>query len=338
VPLDGSPSVTSPLPEGWSEPERVEDVVDADGLVLHRAGLASCSGRDQAVGSAADWESSPSLRARFELLERIAVLEASRSDLAAFTVRDASGARVGQLAREDVFPVSDEPARWSYARSNGVALHADWRSACESAARELVERDRVQRAWLGETVPRALTLDLTSSPLSRTRSYVWSAYAFPPAAGALLPEIEVVGVFGFPSASGAPLAFGYGSRPTLHDALGAATREAAQLLAFAWGEPIPERLPEPEPTPLAHLERFQVPEMHGILRRWLDGAHARHARRGAAPSPASSPVHMVDLTPPWLGGGLEVAKAIGGSAIPLTFGESPVFAHLPPELRIHPIP
>lgn len=335
--LDGSPSATSRLPEGWSEPEQVEDTVDADGLLLHRAGLASSHGKDEAVGSAADWEGSPATRARYELLERIALLEASRLGGAAFAVRTTSGERVGQLARAEVFPVSDEPTRWSYVRSNGVALHSGWKSACASAVQELVERDRVQRAWLGETLPRALVLDLAASPLSRTRSYTWSAYAFPPAPEMTTPELEVVGLFGFPSAKGIPLAFGYGARPTLDGALGAATREAAQLLAFVWGEPMPERLPEPQPTPLAHLERFQCPEMHAILRRWLDEGHARHAR--AAPRPAgTSPLRLVDLTPPWLADGLKVARAIGGSMIPMTFGQSPFFAHLPPELRIHPIP
>jgi len=337
VPLDGSPSLTFPLPEGWSEPERVEDTIDADGLVLHRVGLASSSGKDQAVGSAADWGGSPAMRARFELLERIALLEASRSDGASFVVRSTTGQPIGQLVRDDVFPVSDDPGRWSYARSNGVALHTDWRRAGASAVQELVERDRVQRSWLGETSPRALSFDLASSPLSRTRSYSWSAYAFPSATEMPIAALEVVGVFGFPLTTAAPLAFGYGARPTLEDALGAATREAAQLLAFVWDEPIPHRLAEPEPTPMAHLERFQFPEMHGILRRWLDGAHARHARRSPS-SAAGSPLQLVDLTPPWLGEGLRVARAIGGFTIPMTFGQSPFFAHLPPELRIHPIP
>lgn len=338
MPLDGSPLSTSPLPDGWSDPERVEDTIDADGLVLHRAGLASSSGKDQAVGSAADWESSPMPRARYELLERIALLEASRSEGATFAIRSTWGERTGQLTRDEVFPPSDAPARWSYVRSSGVALHADWRSACESAVQELVERDRVLRAWLGETIPRALAVDLASSPLARTRSYTWSAHAFPPAPGVAQPELQVVGLFGFPRTKGVPLAFGYGARPTLHDALAAATREAAQLLAFVWGEPIPERLPEPEPTPLAHLERFQFPEMHRVLRRWLDGDHARHVRAVPGARAASTPVRFVDLTPAWLGGGLKVVRAIGGSAIPMTFGSSPIFAHLPPELRIHPIP
>jgi hypothetical protein len=336
--LDGSPLSTSPLPEGWSDPERVEDTVDADGLQLHRAGLASVSGRDQAVGSAADWESSPVVRAEYELLERIVLLEASRSDRVRFALCAKNGERVGDLSRDEVFPQSNDPTRWSYVRSNGVALHADWSGACESAAQELVERDRVQRAWLGETVPQAVRMDLASSPLSRARSYTWSARAFPTALGVALPDLEVVGAFGFPSAKGLPLVFGYGARSTRGDALAAATREAVQLLAFLWGEPIPDLLPAPEPTPLNHLERFQFPDMHRVLRAWLDGDHVRHARAKVATPTEMASVRFVDLTPPWLHGGLKVVRAVGGSAIPLTFGPSPVFAHLPPELSMHPIP
>jgi ribosomal protein S12 methylthiotransferase accessory factor YcaO len=303
VPLDGSPTVTFPLPEGWSEPERVEDTVDVDGLLIHRAGFASSSGRDQAVGSAADWDSAPVMRARFELQERIALLEASRSAASSFAIRALDGGRVGQLPRKEVFPLSDEPTRWSYARSNGVALHADWKRACQGAVEELVERDRVLRAWLGETVPHPVTFDRASSPLSRTRSYAWSAYSFPPAPDTLGPELEVIGLFGFPLKRDVPLAFGYGSRPTREDALGAATREAAQLLAFVWGEPIPERIPEPEPTPLAHLERFQCPEMHGILRRWLDGAHTRHVQLAAVPPVTRARLSSTSISPrPWLVG------------------------------------
>ena len=90
------------------------------------------------MGSAADWESPPAMRARFELLERIALLEASRSTVTSFAVRAADGRHLGQLPREDVFPLSDEPTRWIYARSSGVALHVDWTRASGGAVHELV--------------------------------------------------------------------------------------------------------------------------------------------------------------------------------------------------------
>ena len=110
MPLDGDPIFAFPRPSGWSEPERVEDSVDADGLVLHRVGLASSSGSDQAVGSAADWRVSPVARGSFELLERIALLEAARAEHARFPVRTITGEVVGEASRDDVFPPSPEPA------------------------------------------------------------------------------------------------------------------------------------------------------------------------------------------------------------------------------------
>jgi ribosomal protein S12 methylthiotransferase accessory factor YcaO len=338
VPLDGSPISTFPLPEGWSEPERVQDTVDADGLVLHRVGLASSSGRDQAVGSAADWVTAPVTRTTFELLERIALMEASRSNRV-FDLRTKAGKVVGQLPRQAVFMDSPDPARWSYARSSGVALHQDWEGACRSAWHELIERDRVQRAWLGETAPREVPFNVAASPFAKTRSYEWRAYEFPGRPGETFgTEVEVVGLFGLPRTREAPLVFGYGARSGMDDALGAATREAAQLLAFLWGEPIPDRVPEPGPTAMAHLETFQFPGMLAVLRRWLEGGHVRYRADPEGKTSTDSAVVWADVTPPWLHGGLRVARAMCAAAIPLTFGQSPVFAHLPAELQIHPIP
>jgi hypothetical protein len=337
VPADRDPISASPLPERWSAPERVEDVIDADGLRLHRVGLASRSDHGEAVGSAADREASPVERAMFELIERIAVIEASKGS-PALRALEATGEPIAVVSREHVFPTSPRPEVWTYARSSGVALHADWRRACERAEQELVERDRVLRAWLGDIVPRTLALDVASLPLGKTRSYEWRACSFP-----ALPEdvfgrgTEVVGLFGFPTAEHAPLVFGYGARPSIDEALAAAVREALQQLAFLWGEPLPDRLPDPAPTPMAHLERFQVPVMHSILRGWLAGDHAGHRRGAGSHLPAAHP-RWVDLTPAWLTSGLRVAKALSTSAIPLTFGDAPAFAHLPAELRIHPIP
>ena len=329
-----------PLPEGWSEPERFEDVVDIDGLALRRAGVSSIREGTEALGSAAHWQMSPAARAQFELLERVVVLEASRKRVASFPARSQSGDLLGELAVEDVFPVSPEPAVWAYARSNGVALHSDWRRACERALGELVERDRVLRAWLGQTQPVRLPFDLSGSPLARTRSYEWSVFSFPaPASGELAVAIEVAGVFGFPCKPSAPLVFGYGARDSVRDAVAAATREALQLLSFLYGEPVSQEAPEPAPTPMCHLETHQPRDRQASLRSWLGGGHRRYggARATEPPAPPGA-VSFADLTPGWLGASLRVAKAVSPAALPLTFGLSPITANLPEELRIHPIP
>ncbi len=339
MPLGGAPISPLPLPEGWTLSERVDDTVDADGLSVRRVGLCASSEHAQVVGAAADVLDDPSDRASFELFERIAVAEASRSSDRFFRVRSSTGDDLGTVPFRHVFRPSDAPDRWAFARSNGVSLNAGWTKACVGALRELVERDRVMRAWLGETVPvRIGDEDARPLMLSGARSYEWRAYAFPqPDAPAIGSDLEVIGVFGFPRVDGRPLVSGYGARASRHEATLAAQKEALQLLAFLWGEPLPERPPEPLPAPMTHLETYQMPDRHPVLRRWLDGGHAAHYRPGP-PADADSSIRFADLTPPWLGGHLHVARALCPAAIPLIVGLSPLLAHLPPELRIHPIP
>jgi hypothetical protein len=329
---------TYPLPEGWSKLEVVEDVVVADGVELRRAGLCSTGPDGEAVtGSAVEAAGSPVNRSYFELLERMSTLDMIRSRRSSYAAVTADGGPAGDRAARDVFPESDEPARWRFARSNGVALHTDWRSASLRALWELAERDRVLRAWYGETRPERLAFSADATPLAGARSYDWRAYSFPDGKGMDVSNgVKVVGVFGFPAFDRVPFVCGYGARPELHDALETAVREATQLLGFLWGEPPLERLPEPAPTALHHLEHYQWPGHHDVLRGWLEEGHERFSREMTR-RPAFSEVAFVDLTPAWLGGGLRVAKAVCPAAMPLAFGDAPFAAHLPPELRVHPI-
>jgi hypothetical protein len=331
-----SRTLAFPLPEGWAAGERHEDVVEADGLRIYRVGLTATRGELEAIGAAASVDAPPVERAEFERLERIALLDASRS-AGPLRTRRADDSLAECLPVADVFPASDAPSAWSYARSNGVALQSTFRAACDAAQRELVERDRILRAWLGQTTPRRVSLVPASTPA--TRSYEWSAYLFPPPDGGLLEsKFHVVGMFGFSPRRDAPLAMGFAARLTPEAAQTAAASEALQSLAFLWGEPLPKALPEPTPTPMCHLETWQLRDRHVLLRRWLEGAHVALARPVAPRGDAAHPtVRFVDLTPPWLEGGLRVVRAISERALPLAFGLSPWTAHLAPELRIHPI-
>jgi hypothetical protein len=111
-------------------------------------------------------------------------------------------------------------------------------------------------------------------------------------------------------------------------------------MAFLWGETPPDGVAE-VPSPTGHLDRYQVRGAHGAIRRWLEGGHLRYApARGRAMDGATRAegVAFADLTPPWLGSGLRVAKAVSREAAPPVFGDSPFAAHLPKELRLHPIP
>ncbi|HVY46639.1 MAG TPA: YcaO-like family protein [Minicystis sp.] len=335
-------STACPLPDGWSEPEGVEDRVVVDGIALRRAGLSSVGPDGQEVtGAAVEIDGDPTPRARFELVERASTLAAIAARRDAFPLLDADGRPFGIAPFGDVFPASAAPACWRPARSNGVALHATFAAARERALWELAERDRVLRAWYGETRPRPIAA-WAIGPLGRASRHRVVAAAFPCPPGARWSEhLEVAGVFGFPRAPDAPLLLGYAARPSLGAAIAAAEAECLQQLAFLDGEPIPKEPPPPGPSPMHHLEHFQYPGHHGLLEAFLREGHERHGRslrraarvrvRPAAPS-------FVDLTPAELVGHVRVVKALCADAAPLCFGESPAVRDLPAALRVHPIP
>jgi hypothetical protein len=332
--------LTSRLPDTWSPPEIVEDVVVADGVELWRAGLASVGpGAEEVTGAAADPSGSPIDRSIYELVERVCTLEAMRASEGVLAVRDAAGNRRGEASPAAVFPTSSDSMLWRHARSNGVALHDSWQSAVLRATWELVERDRVMRSWYGAIAPERLAFDAQTTVLGAARSFAWEAYRFAGDSGAGSPAVEVIGLFGFPESDALPLVFGYGARPDRAAALAAALTEATQLLAFLWGEPVTDQAPPMTPSAMFHLEYFQVPAHRPLLRRWLASGHADFAARVERRRPwALDDVAFVDLTPAWLQEcGFCVVKALCDAALPLVFGLAPHAAHLPDELRVHPV-
>jgi hypothetical protein len=327
--------IQHPLPAPWPAPTIVEDAFEADGLTVRRAGLSTVSpSGEEILGSAAEIDDSPVRRAYFELLERVSTIQwltHPKLECDLFARDETVRARAGW---KEIVPDSASPSRYRFARSNGVALHEDWRRACDHAFWELCERDRVLRSWYGETVPEPLSNGFEGSPLARTHSYEWFAFGFPsPDTCSFSHGIEVIGVFGFPMKS-APLVFGYGARPSRSDALRLAVREAMQLLAFLWAEPVSTAEPALAPAPSYHLEMYQPRDRHRLLLAWLHGEHAKFAppieRR------ATDEVLFANLTPSWLKG-LRVAKAICAGSRSLIFGEDPMASHLPSDIRAHPI-
>jgi ribosomal protein S12 methylthiotransferase accessory factor YcaO len=326
-----------PLPEGWSTPATMADSIVAEGLCLHRAGVSAIAPTGEEItGSAAGVSPGVLDRGWFELLERASTLDALRDPRRRLPSRALDGAPTGDVVASKVFPESDEPARWRFGRSNGVALHRTWKEACERAWWELTERDRVLRSWYGEGAPRRVAFD--PGPLADLGPlYEWRAYTFEDEVSrAWSAGIEVAGVVGLPRSGGLPLVTGWSARPLLDDAIASAAAEATQQLAFLWGEPLPADEPAPGPSAMHHLDHLIWPGMAAHLVAWLDGGHRRYA---AAPLPAASPgsVSFVDLTPTWLAGHLFVARAVCPDAEPLTFGDAPRGRHLPPALRAHPI-
>ncbi|MDF2694029.1 MAG: YcaO cyclodehydratase, ATP-ad Mg2+-binding [Labilithrix sp.] len=354
VSLQSAKSSSRPrLPEGWSDPESVEDVIAADGLSIQRAGVASIApDGEEITGSAAalvlstarsadvlDEACAPSTKAWFELLERASVVEALRSTSARYELRTFAGTSARIAARRELFPESDLPASWRHARSNGVAIHSGWRRACERASWELAERDRILASWHGHVRPDRIEV---GSLGLETASYEWSAWSFPEERpGSFSSGIEVVGVFGFPTMPDIPLALGFAARPDRAAALDDATREATQLLGFLWGEPVVEPSTDVPPTAFGHLDFHQPRERHRLLRSWLAGEHTQYAHLDPQAPPRDrereAEVLYADLTPAWLEGDLRVVKAFCASARPLAFGDAPFGAHLPEERRIHPI-
>lgn len=326
----------SPLPEGWSPVDGMEDVVQVDGLQLRRAGLMSVGpGGEQVTGAAAEVSGSPLLRGYYELLERVSTLEAMANPRDTYDLMSIEGECIASCSATEIFPESDEPADWRYARSNGVAIHADWVSAARSAFWELAERDRLLRAWRGEVRPEDVSHLLRALPVASAASYEWLAVAFPETQrGRFSKDVEVVAIAGFPRSDAAPLVMGFGGRPTREAAIAAASAEALQQLAFLWDERGTAEIPTSAPTPLFHLEYFQFIAHRPLIRRWLEGEHAAFEGEVALSAPD---IAFVDLTPTWLASGLRVAKAYSPHAVQLAFGAAPNLRRLPSHLRAHPI-
>lgn len=324
------------LPDGWSSTERFEDLTVADGLVMERVGLVTTSALGREVtGSAARVAGRmglpPAERASFELLERVATFTAIEAPARSWMRVDRAGREVGRATSDEIFPVSSEPARWAFSRSNGVALHGSWDDACERAFLELAERDRVMAAWEGAVTP---VLRNAEAVFYSSQVYRWLLAMLPPERDAFSSEIAVAVVLGLPLHASAPLILGSAGRRSEPAAIEAARDEAFQALAFLWGESF-EPLPAFSPSADYHLEALQMRGKAEVLERWLTEGHSRYAaaRREVRPGP----VTFVDLTPPWLSEGLRVAKAACEGARPLVFGDDPSLAKLPAELRTHPL-
>jgi len=252
-----------PRLEGWSEPEVIEDSIEVDGVLVRRAGIALRSPTgEEIVASAADVDgpdAAPLKRARLEVLERIATVEwLARVD--AVALFDRQGRALGEHPFSEIVPSDPEPERWRFARSNGIALYVGWENACDRAWWELVERDRVLRAWYGETTPDVL--DTPSPALDAFRSYEWVTASFPHVIAG--PLVAVVGVLGFPSSREMPLAIGFAARGNQEDAIVAARRESIQVLSFLWGEPVATSLPEIV-DPLLHVDAYQMADRRPFL-------------------------------------------------------------------------
>lgn len=290
-----------PLP-GCAEPELYQEQIEIRGSFLNLVGLSTQSMNfPEVTASAAGLSSNATendpliyTRAYFELLERTSILAARKTHSA------------------ELFLTSTEPEIWTYSKSNGIAAHAHWESACRSAKLELMERDAVLRSWYFGIHPISLGIPAGLRDSNLRDLYHLEAYRFQ-------SSVNTVGVFGFPNEKGLPLFFGFGAHEDLEGAKHHAIQEAYQRLGFTWGEPLPEGPILNEPTPMYHLNYYLIPENAVHIQRWLNGSLPP---RGEAPSLQKSHenIQFVDLTPEHLKGKCAVVKAVSEEFMPLTFG------------------
>jgi hypothetical protein len=326
---------SSPLPEGWRLSEPLFDAASVPGLRLDLVGLlARAEDGREALGSAGARDGLPVARAYFELFERIAVLDAQARPRERYNAWRADGQRES-LSFAEVFPQAPAGAAFQYSRSNGVAAGPTVLQACEAAAAELVERDRLLRAWYGQALPVRCSLPHDPAFSALEPWYEFEAYSFP----SRIPrdtEFSVAAIFGFPKLTDAPLVFGTAAGATQARSLSAALRECLQRWGFLWGERIPSAAPSFSPTADYHQEFFLWPAMHAAVRDFLSGAHSGLDRLCAIAERTEAPHRFVDLSPPT---GARVVRAVPGpgAELPLTFGRGHPAARraLPESLCVH---
>jgi hypothetical protein len=323
-----------PLPGDFAVSECFVDCTEVSGLAVHVVGIIASAPDGRSVsGSAGERGTVPFSRAYFELFERVAVLESER--VAPHGSVPLSAARAPLEGRERwALPSAPGGAPWAYSRSNGVAVGRDFVSACQAARAELVERDRLLRAWYGQTLPRRLGLSPDPAWAALAPWYEVLAYEFP-AAGER-DGLDVVGVFGFPKVREAPLIYGAAADASSDGAARRAGAEALQRWAFLWGETIPDREPEFATAADFHQELYLWPPMHARLRDWLSGSHGLGAPLLAERGPVGAAPEFVELG---VFPDLFVARAIPRSELPLVFGRGHPDAprHAQEPFLVHPI-
>jgi ribosomal protein S12 methylthiotransferase accessory factor YcaO len=327
------------IPPEWSlidslhEERRIEDC----SLILR--GYACQRKNDGLIvtGSWAGWEESTLDKARLELQERLALVQAmDQSSRTWPLLHIASGKKSGFARGSQLFPQSEEPGTMQFAKSNGVALGADFSDAARRAANEVVERHMVLASWYGASRPRACSMPLPSALQSLTALFDFQHYDFGSFFVRDCGSIFVRGTFLWPTRSEMPVIYGFGAGPTEEEAGSKALAEAVQRLAFLDPLEAPQDEPVFSPTPDFHQEFFLHPARKARLSAWLNGEPSHPSfqvdfcRSGIA--------QAIDLTVRGRSQGSVVRVMISGT-LPLVFGrfQPSAWPELPTDFLIHPI-
>ncbi|MGE0616973.1 MAG: YcaO-like family protein [Bacteriovoracia bacterium] len=331
------------LPAGCGLLEVFESEFALGATSYRMVGMSAPSSRHgEVVGSAVGTGPDTSQRAYFELWERAVLFDADAraqedTEHPGFPGLAFDGTPLGRLEPTAVFPRSPSPETWTYARSSGVAAHADLTRACMSAVWELIERDRVLRAWWGQYVPRPLSGVPAGALETVNERFAARFWDF---------GCGVVGVFGPARQSGKPFLMGFGAGANVAEACDHALRDAIQRVAFLWDEPAADPNPQAEiefrPSVDFHLESFLLPRSFDRVQAWLDGKHLGRVPGLVPAAPEAYRLEsfaFADITPEGSRSHGRVVRAISPVLIPLCFGRGNARVApggMPEGLWIHP--
>lgn len=315
-----------PLPKGWvlavncQEFLPVHDKVGVTvlGLTAHHEQIP-----DQMVtassGSLQKDFDSIAVRAYFELIERVTIIDTLSTPQRMLSVYSLNGIPKQQQPVSKLFPSSVDPQRWLYAKSNGVAAHRRREDACWFAYKELIERALVLNSWYGGRPPRKIldTASFLPKEVASSPTLPVSLFEFNEAhhrvycAGAFIKSPQGFYVYGFSS--------GKLFAPTVQSALD----EAFQRWGFLADQELANELPTLSPRADYHQDYYLTSHGTKLLETWLQGQLTKNIIHTPTFFPELRDCLFVDLTPINLRGKCWVIKAIHQDLPPLIFGQDP---------------
>lgn len=310
------------LPDGWQLVDSLLETIDLKGCKIHSAGFAAQRLEDQQIvtGSSVSWNSHPQSIAFYELLERIAILNAmGRPDSEVWPIIDGKNhEKCGVLKGVDLFPRSPEPDLWQYSRSNGVAMGPSLAEAFHSALCEAVERHLVLASWygFGAPIPRKCLLPPQLLALAnhyRTEQYSFGELAYFNMGISITAAMTVL----WPHDTHLPAIYGFGAASSMEDAQLKSCKEAVQRLAFLYdAEPTQEL--NFAPVAEFHQDFFLQQEQQPTLRQWLNGSFQREPLLSRQPHAESvSYVEIADYSDR----ACYLVKVLDPGLLPLCFGK-----------------
>lgn len=310
------------LPSGWELVDSLSETLELEGLTLQMAGFGaqSISSNLMATGSSAGYGVQPERFAYYELLERIAIVQAlSQPQDKLWSHFDSEGQRLlGQISGAALFPLSPSPDLWQYAKSNGVAIGQTFQKAAMHALSEAIERHLVLSSWYGVGRANCFSRIWPEGLEALGKRYRIENYQFGEVSlFGMKGKIVACGTFLWPLNKEDPLIYGFGAGAHREEACAKSSREAIQRLCFLDGSGPVEAEPSFCPRPDFHQEYFLHRDRYELLEKWLRGEWSRL-------EPLASPLALkeclfVDITPAHFEG-LRVVRVHAPALLPLVFG------------------